>query len=51
MVSGILREKSRGRLSFTNDFPLGLSNEIVGDFAKITAHGGAVLVLMVNEAR
>ena len=39
------------RLRFTNDFPLGLSNEIVGNSAKITAHGGAVLVLMANEKR
>ncbi|MGN0641093.1 MAG: hypothetical protein ACI4JT_09105 [Oscillospiraceae bacterium] len=43
--------KSHGRLSFTNHFPLGLSNEIVGNCAKITAHDGAVLVLMVNEKR
>ncbi|MGN0641092.1 MAG: hypothetical protein ACI4JT_09100 [Oscillospiraceae bacterium] len=46
-----MREKSHGCLSFTNDFPLGLSNEIVGNSATITARGGAALVLMVNEKR
>lgn len=30
----------------TNDFPLGISNEITADAAEITVHSGAVLVLL-----
>ncbi len=37
------------RLWFTNDFPLGVSNEVVGDSAIITVHSGAALVLLVTE--
>lgn len=37
------------RLRFSNDFPLGLSNEIVADYAEITVHSGAALVLLVQS--
>ncbi len=29
----------------TNDFPLGVSNEITDDFAEITAHSGMILII------
>lgn len=31
---------------FTEDFPLGVSNEIIADFAEITVHEGAALIVM-----
>ena len=39
------------KLLFTNDFPLGVSNEIVQNSAKITAHSGTALVLLTKEQR
>lgn len=36
------------RLLFTNDFPLGLSNEIVAESAEITVHSGTALVVLVQ---
>lgn len=38
-------------LAFTNDFPLGLSNEITEKTAKITVHSGAALIILVNDNR
>lgn len=39
------------KLAFTNDFPLGLSNEITEKTAKITVHSGAALIILVNDNR
>lgn len=39
------------KLTFTNDFPLGLSNEITEKTAKITVHSGAALIILVNDNR
>lgn len=38
-------------LAFTNDFPLGLSNEITEKTAKITVHSGVALIILVNDNR
>jgi len=38
-------------VEFTNDFPLGLSNEITEKTAKITVHSGAALILLVENRR
>lgn len=35
----------------TNDMPIGVSNEIIDDFAEITVHSGTALVLEVREPR
>lgn len=37
------------RLSFSNEFPVGLSNEVVGKSAVVTVHSGAALILLVRE--
>ena len=37
------------RLRFFNEFPLGVSNEIVQKSAEITVHSGTALVLLVKE--
>lgn len=39
------------KFAFTNDFPLGLSNEITEKTAKITVHSGAALIILVNDNR
>lgn len=48
-----MREKRRryAKFALSNEFPFGLSNEVVADFAKITVHSGAALVIIVREKR
>ena len=35
--------------TLSNDYPLGVSNEISGDFAEITVHSGAAAVVLEDE--
>ena len=35
--------------TLSNDYPLGVSNEISGDFAEITVHSGAAVVVLEDE--
>ncbi|HCF83208.1 MAG TPA: thiamine diphosphokinase [Ruminococcaceae bacterium] len=39
------------KVEFTNEFPLGLSNEITEKSAKITVHSGAALIILVENGR
>lgn len=45
--SGVKYPLSHAVLS--NDFPLGVSNEIVGEFAEIEVFSGTLLILLVDE--
>lgn len=39
------------KVEFTNEFPLGLSNEITEKSAKITVHSGAALIILAENGR
>lgn len=49
VISEIGVKYPTGKMLFTNEFPLGVSNEVVADFAEITVHSGTALVLLVKN--
>ncbi|MGN0649818.1 MAG: thiamine diphosphokinase [Oscillospiraceae bacterium] len=49
VISGAGVKYPTDRLRITESFPIGVSNEITADFAKITAHEGRVLIVEIHE--